>query len=876
VAVALGLYALSYYAWRLTTTMPRDERAALGNLALLPFGVAVTLLAWRTSTARDLAPRTRTAWRLLAVAYLVFWVGNLLWRFAEGQGGDVRLLSRVAYFAYYPLLFWGVSSFDRGVRSRGEMVKFALDAATVVLGGAMVLWYFVLGPSMMRAGADGATIAVYLGFAVGDAILLLGMAMIAARRRSDDTRPAFVLLLCGLFVMLLGDVTYCQASLRGVFDEGGAADAFYALGWCFLGASALAYYRRRPRLQTSSPPPGEATINLVPYLSVGAGYATLVASVTDDWTTPFGVLVVAAVALTGVVLVRQVAAERENLRLAAEAAAQKSEARFRSLVQNSSDVIAVLEVDTTVRYPTPSVERVLGYAPDEIAGTKLSTLLDPDDVSAALALVGGTTLRPGSAASAEWRLRRRDGDVFCAEVTVMNLLDDPNVRGIVVTLRDVQERKALEEQLIHQAFHDPLTGLANRALLANRVAHAQARGRRGGLPCSLLLLDLDDFKTVNDSLGHAAGDEVLAELARRLHACLRAGDTPARLGGDEFAVLLEDTKDAQVAREVAERIAKALRAPFGLASTEVFLSASIGIALSATGGPEGEIFRDADVAMYQAKKKGKGRFEVFEPGMHAAVVQRLNLEADLRQALGRGEFLLYYQPIVELDSERVVGGEALVRWRHPTRGLVPPMEFIPLAEETGLIVPIGRWIVEEACRQARSWGGDGRERPFVSVNFSVHQLQDPELVPWMEKLLVRTGIGRDGLVVEITESAIMLEAETVVARLHELKNLGIRVAIDDFGTGYSSLSHLQNLPVDVLKIDGSFVHVSEGGGPLSPLARGIINIGKELPRVMVAEGIESAAQAAALREAGCPLGQGYHFGRPADAETFLRRLADRA
>jgi diguanylate cyclase (GGDEF)-like protein/PAS domain S-box-containing protein len=871
VAVGLGLYALAYYAWRLTTTVPRDTRAALSNLALLPFGLAVILLAWRTSAAAGLPSRTRTAWRLLAAAYLVFWVGDLLWLFAAGRGGDVRLLSRVAYFAYYTLLFWGLFSFDRRMRSPGELLKFSLDAATVFLGGAMVLWHFVLGPSMLRTPADPTTVAIYVGFALGDAILLLGMAMIAARRPSNETRPAFGLLLSGLLAMLLGDITYGQVSLRGLADRG-AADGFYALGWCFLGASALAYYRRRPPASRAEPEPG--TINLVPYLSVGAGYATLVVSVADDWSTPLGVLVVAAVALTGVVLVRQVAAERENLRLAAEAAARKSEARFRSLVQNSSDVIAVLEVDTTVRYPTPSVERVLGYAPDEIAGTKLTALLHPEDVSSALALVGGTSLRPGSAASAEWRIRRRDGDVFCAEVTVMNLLDDANVGGIVVTLRDVQERKALEEQLVRHAFHDPVTGLANRALLTNRVAHAQARERRGGLPCSLLLLDLDDFKTVNDSLGHEAGDELLAELARRLRACIRSGDTPARLGGDEFAVLVEDTKDAHVAREVAERIATTLRAPFTLGATEVVLGASIGIAVSAPGGSEQDVFRNADVAMYQAKKRGKGRFEVFEPGMHAAVVQRLALEADLRRALERDELLLHYQPIVDLESGKVQGGEALVRWRHPVRGLVPPMEFIPLAAETGLIVPLGRWIVEQACRQARTWGGDGRVRPFVSVNFSVRQLEDPDLVPWMQQLMDRTGIGHEGLVVEVTESEIMLEREAVAARLHQLRRLGVRIAIDDFGVGQSSLAYLQTLPVDLLKIDRQFVQRSEDGAS-HPLAPEIINIGRKINSVIVAEGIETAAEAKAMREAGCPLAQGYHFGRPAEAEAFTRRLADR-
>jgi len=452
-------------------------------------------------------------------------------------------------------------------------------------------------------------------------------------------------------------------------------------------------------------------------------------------------------------------------------------------------------------------------------------------------------------------------------VIVTNLLADSTIAGLVVTIRDIQERKTLEKQLTHQAFHDPLTNLANRALLSDRVAHAQARSQRDGRPCAVLLLDLDDFKDINDTLGHGAGDQVLIEVARRLHGCIRAGDTAARLGGDEFALLLEDTPDASSAREVTGRITSALSDPILIDAKEVFLSASCGVAIGIPGAPEEELLRNADVALYHAKEKGKGLCEVFEPGMRAAVIQRLELEADLHRAVERSEFLLHYQPIVDLQSHRIVGAEALVRWRHPQRGMLAPGEFIPLAEETGLIVPIGRWVLEEACRTiaAHSRGGSAIH---VSVNLSARQLQEADLVEIVAAALRDAGLPPDRLVLEVTESLIMVDPRTMIPRMRALRDLGVRIAIDDFGTGYSSLSYLQNLPVDILKIDRSFIHGPALAPGLSPLARGIVDLGRAMRLVMVAEGIELAEQADALKISGCELGQGFFLARPMEASAF--------
>jgi diguanylate cyclase (GGDEF)-like protein/PAS domain S-box-containing protein len=561
---------------------------------------------------------------------------------------------------------------------------------------------------------------------------------------------------------------------------------------------------------------------------------------------------------------------------------RQSEARFSSLVQNSSDVVMVVDADSTIRYMSPSVERVLGHEPNELEGTKLTVLIHPDDRAHVLQFLttGGrdSDAMPGLT---EFRMRHEDDFWLHVEALRTNLLQDENVRGIVLNTRDVSERKAFEEQLQHQAFHDAVTGLANRALFKDRVEHALERQTRASVPVSVLFMDLDDFKTINDSLGHAAGDRLLGEVGDRLKSSLRQADTAARLGGDEFAILLEDGGDGVDAAEVAVRILAALEGPFHLEGKEVFVRASIGIASADTSseGPEGaeELLRNADVAMYMAKEAGKGRYQVFEPAMHDTALRRLELKADLQRAVDNQEFVLHFQPVIELETGRIDGLEALVRWEHPARGTVAPLDFIPLAEETGLIVPIGRWVLREACLQARRLQERFRQSPplHMSVNLSARQLQRPEIVGEIAEILMETELAPDSLVVEITESVMMQDMDLSIQRLAELKELGVKLAVDDFGTGYSSLNYIRRFPVDILKVDKSFVDGVNEGGEESALTAAIIELAGILRLRPVAEGIERADQLEKLLDLRCDLGQGYYFARPLPLEGVDELLTAR-
>ena len=474
----------------------------------------------------------------------------------------------------------------------------------------------------------------------------------------------------------------------------------------------------------------------------------------------------------------------------------------------------------------------------------------------------------------EFRFDRADGRTIIASLNAAPLLNDRGIfSGEVISVADITERRALEDRLKHQAFHDPLTHLANRVLVRYRLEHALQKRAQHTDSVAVIFIDLDNFKYINDSLGHSAGDELLVALAGRLRASLRAGDTPARFGGDEFVILLEDVDTPRYAISVAERVLEAMREPFLIDGREVFTTPSIGIAFSGEGRSHAdELLRHADSAMYEAKRRGKACFAIYEASMSGDALKRLELENDLRRALQNGEFELYFQPTWDLDEDRVSGFEALVRWNHPTRGLVMPGEFIALSEETGLIVPLGFQVLSAACQQAVAWNRSSAHPLHMSVNIAARQLHVPEVVPLIATALQESGLDPQYLILEITESALVERTEQVLVTLNALKKLGVSLAIDDFGTGYSSLAYLRAFPFDYLKIDRQFVSSIDREPDNSAIVTSMVTLAHALKLVVIAEGAETGDEVEQLKFLGCDKGQGYFFGRPKNVAMVENRF----
>ena len=556
-----------------------------------------------------------------------------------------------------------------------------------------------------------------------------------------------------------------------------------------------------------------------------------------------------------------------------EKAQREWEERFHVLVEGVKDY-AVFMLDTMGRVTSwnSGVERVLGYCEEEFIGQPFSCIFTPDDIR---------TGEPekelqkaeaeGQADNERWHVRK-DGTQIWATGTVTPLQDETTrMHGFAIVMRDITERRQAEERTAHEAAHDNLTGLPNRAFFIDHLKRAIARSKRhADYMFAVLFLDLDRFKNINDSLGHVIADQLLVEIGRKLEVALRPEDMVARFGGDEFVVFLDDIKAVSDATRVANRIHLELVSPFNIGGNEVFTSTSIGIALSLHGydRPE-DCLRDADTAMYRAKALGSARHEIFDKSMHDHAVALLKLETDLRRAVERGEFRVHYQPIVSLKTSRISGFEALLRWQHPARGLILPAEFIAVAEETGLIIPIGQWILGEACRQTRIWQEQIDADPplVISVNLSSKQFLQNDLIERINQMLLTTGFDARSLKLEITESVVMENAGEATARIGQLRDLGVKLYMDDFGTGYSSLSHLHRFPVGTLKIDRSFINQMSAPDENSEIVRTIVSLAHNLHMEVIAEGVETEEQLSHLKGLECEYGQGYYFSRPVDAES---------
>ncbi len=554
-----------------------------------------------------------------------------------------------------------------------------------------------------------------------------------------------------------------------------------------------------------------------------------------------------------------------------------SEERLRALLAHDDGAILVIDHGGVVQWASPNAERLWGLVPGTMARTTMMRLVhagDRRDVARQFANV----LEQGAHSSArvEARMRHTDGTWRWFESTFANCVDTPSIGGIVANVRETTERvmseQALrdsEHRLEHQATHDPLTDLPNRTLLFDRMEVALARSRRNGTLTAVLFCDLDHFKVVNDSRGHTLGDALLVAVAARLGEALRPGDTIARFGGDEFVILAEDLHDEHEAMAIAHLVAEALRAPFALAGGEVFVTASIGISQAEDGEPGAEaLIRNADAAMYQAKARGRSRAEVFDDAMRARAVERHQIETSLRRAVARRQLQVHYQPMIDLATGHIAGSEALVRWKHPTRGMLYPATFMTIAEETGLIVPLGAWIFDQACMQTARWEDQHGGDVFIAINLSASQLGDPSLTDDIASVLAATRIDPGHVHVEITESVLMHDVDASKEVLDRLKILGVRIAIDDFGTGYSSFSYLRRFPVDILKIDQSFVQGLGTDAEADAIVEAIINLGHTLGLVVVAEGVETERQLGELRSHGCDMAQGYLISRAVPPERL--------
>jgi diguanylate cyclase (GGDEF)-like protein/PAS domain S-box-containing protein len=877
-ATALAVYVLTYVAWRASGAGDDRVRHVVARLVFLPLNAAAVLAAWHAARRHAGSQRAGRALRLIAAAYLFVLAGNLVAAYVGlVLGGDPGVSwINIFYFPFYPVLLLGLLSFPLARREPHEHRKFVLDALAVLLGGGVAIWYLVVWPTTQANHLSPVGSAIALAYPLGDLLLLMGLTGFVLRRPvSGDGRWVLAIGALAMYTMcdLVNDLVFLEVGWFGL----PWTDFIYLATYCAL-IVGLAHFEWPSTDDTTDDESGLSVqpFSPLPYTAVAFNYGLMLVVAFQAWPAPLSVLAIGGMGMTVLIFVRQIAAVRENAELRAQQAVRENEARFRSLVQHSSDVIAIVDADAVLRFVSPSMTRIFGYQVSEMLGARLTQFLHPDDVLGALDLIASAASEPGATARREWRVRHRDGHWLHAETAGTNLLDEPTVRGIVLNTRDISERKALEAQLTHQAFHDPLTGLANRVLLLDRVGHALTVGRRQRQTLAVLFLDLDDFKVVNDSLGHAAGDRLLVTIAGRLRTCVRDCDTVARIGGDEFAILIEDATDEHSASMVAERIATALRRPIVLEGQDVFMTASIGIATATDEATAADLLRNADMAMYVAKSQGKGRHERFEPHMHANALDRLELQSELRHALDRGDqFTMLYQPIVKLRTGEVTGVEALVRWVHPTRGLLTPTQFIPLAEETGLIVPLGRWVIREACRQVQHWQ---RSRPggrplTLTVNVSGYQLQYEHVVEDVRGALADSGLDPQHLVLEITESVLMQQNGAMLERLRALKATGVRLAIDDFGTGYSSLGYLQRFPIDILKIDKAFIDDVQCSGTDSALVRAIIALGDTLKLQTIAEGIELQQQLSGLQAMGCEMGQGFFLARPIGVPQIEALLA---
>ncbi len=826
----------------------------------------------------------RPAWSLLALGVGSWALGQLCVCIYE-IGLGVRIpepsVADGFFLLSYVFVICGLLAFVRTPATRLSRLRGAVEALCIACGFMLCSWSLVLGSVLARRDTLDFGRLVNLSYPMLDAVAL-GVVFFVGLRRRLDPPTGLGLLALGIALWTLSDSSWwymieVDPTLPSVTP--------FETGWVagFVLVAFAAWRSHQPRIW-SQPPRDRPSALSLPALP-GAGGVLIVLA---QWLVRghlesssallgiMGVFMMLALALLVIVTYENHALTGHLERRVQERTAElhRTERYYRALVQHSSDLVMVLDADLRIRYVSDSSQSVFGLRPQQLSGRGLE-VFGEDARRTLTEALERLSVAPEDDAPVAWRLTDPTGRTRCAESTITNLLADSSVGGFVLNTRDDTDRVALEEQLQDQAFRDPLTGLPNRALLGDRASQAFARAHRTASSVAVMAVDLDAFKLVNDGFGHRAGDMLLCAVAERLSATVRPQDTVARLGGDEFVVLMDPAADAAEAMALAERLLEALPEEITVEGVSHRVTASIGVALGAAPHTSfDQLLCDADVALYCVKRAGRNSVQLFEARMNLHARERFKLQTELRKALDGEGLCLHYQPECDVASGRLDGFEALVRWRHPEHGMMGPDLFIPLAEETGLIVPLGRWVLHEALAQMMRWtrAYPSARSLAISVNVSAVQLKSPTLVADVQDALRSVAIDPARVVLEVTESSFIDSSAEIIDTLRALKALGVRLAIDDFGTGYTSIGNLQSMPIDILKVDKTFIDAINDGAHGGELLEAVVNIGRVLSLVTIAEGIEESEQLAIARELGCDLAQGYLLGRPLPSDETERLL----
>jgi len=841
-----------------------DYVGAWGSYAV---SLVICVVLWPSLTDPSLSVYRRRAWRLIFIALVLDNIASVAWGYsALTENLTFGSWPDLFYIFYYLFTTWAFVLLYLDLGGRVRTPRALIDFTTVAIGIGSMLWFTVLAPVAHMSAAQVMDNWSVVGFGIGDAVAIITSTMIAMQISDWRAERPIVWLILAMLATMVSDLLWINGELRGTYVIGGASDIGYFVFYlCIFAAVRHQFGGRQP--VASTPGLQGHLRGSLPIIALMVGAIALLDDRLQLASGQSPLLIWVMAAATLLVVAGQAFATRETVGLNREVASRRFDERLTELVRRSSDMIAICDAGGVIRYASPSSEQLLGVAPGELAGRRLDDVLGPEasHVREVFEEVVGAA---HSEQTAKFSIPQADGEKRSYKMVIANLCHVDSIRGVTLNIRDISDATRLHDQLRTLAFHDSLTLLANRSLFTDRV-HQAIRRVADGLTPAVLFIDLDNFKTVNDSLGHSAGDQLLRSFAHRLAQSTRAGDTVARLGGDEFAVLVDHAPDIEAAMAVARQVLDTCRQPFDIDGRPLRVGCSVGVALADRASNVERLLRNADAAMYSAKAHGKGHAETFVPEMLQAARRRMRIENELAAAIEGQQFEAHYQPIVDLQSRHLVGVEALMRWRHPTRGLVFPGEFIPQAEETGQIVAMTQWIMNRACAdlarlQREIAHGTGVR---VSVNVSSRYLNQGDVLGDVRNGLATHQLSPDCLILEVTESLLLENSAHIERTFQELKQIGVRLALDDFGTGYSSLAYLHRFPIDILKIDRSFVERlaskpdDAGGVDAVTLARAILSLADALDLDTVAEGIEHDAQRDILLGLGCKTGQGYAFGK---------------